>query len=170
MDVHDLDVFLLVGSGVLIAAILAVRLSVSVGLPSLLVYLGLGLVLGEEGLGVQFDDADLALAVGFGALVLILAEGGLTTRWEHVRPAIGLGLLLATLGSVVSVLVVAGAAHYALDLRWEIAVLLAAVLTPTDAAAVFSVLRAVPIAPRVKGVLEAESGLNDAPIVVLVTA
>ncbi|MCX6406864.1 MAG: potassium/proton antiporter [Propionibacteriales bacterium] len=170
MDVHDLDVFLLVGSGVLIAAILAVRLSVSVGLPSLLVYLGLGLALGEEGLGVQFDDADLALAVGFGALVLILAEGGLTTRWEHVRPAMGLGLLLATLGSVVSVLVVAGAAHYLLDLRWEIAVLLAAVLTPTDAAAVFSVLRAVPISPRVKGVLEAESGLNDAPIVVLVTA
>ncbi len=170
MDVHDLDVFLLVGSGVLIAAILAVRLSVSVGLPSLLVYLGLGLALGEEGLGVQFDDADLALAVGFGALVLILAEGGLTTRWEHVRPAMGLGLLLATLGSVVSVVVVAGAAHYVLDLRWEIAVLLAAVLTPTDAAAVFSVLRAVPISPRVKGVLEAESGLNDAPIVVLVTA
>jgi cell volume regulation protein A len=170
LDIHDLDVFLLVGSAVLIAAILAVRLSVSVGLPSLLVYLGLGLLVGEEGLGVPFDDADLALAIGFGALVLILAEGGLTTRWEHVRPSIGLGLLLATLGSVVSVLVVAAASHYLLDLRWEIAVLLAAVLTPTDAAAVFSVLRSVPLTPRVKGVLEAESGLNDAPIVVLVTA
>ena len=170
MDIHDLDAFLLVGSAVLIVAILAVRLSVTAGLPSLLVYLGIGLLIGEEGLGVQFDDADLALAMGFGALVLILAEGGLTTRWEHVRPSIGLGLLLATLGSVVSVLVVATAAHYVLDLRWEIAVLLAAVLTPTDAAAVFSVLRAVPLTPRVKGVLEAESGLNDAPIVVLVTA
>lgn len=170
MDIHDLDTFLLIGSAVLIAAILAVRLSVTAGLPSLLVYLGIGLVIGEEGLGVPFDDADLALAMGFGALVLILAEGGLTTRWEHVRPSIGLGLLLATLGSVVSVLVVAAAAHYVLDLRWELAVLLAAVLTPTDAAAVFSVLRAVPLTPRVKGVLEAESGLNDAPIVVLVTA
>jgi cell volume regulation protein A len=170
IDIHDLDTFLLAGSAVLIAAILAVRVSVTAGLPSLLVYLGLGLLVGEEGLGIQFDDADLALAVGFGALVLILAEGGLTTRWEHVRPAIGLGLLLATLGSVVSVLVVVAAAHYVLDLRWEIAVLLAAVLTPTDAAAVFSVLRSVPISPRVKGVLEAESGLNDAPIVVLVTA
>ena len=170
MDIHDLDTFLLVGSGVLIAAILAVRLSVTAGLPSLLVYLGLGLLVGEEGLGVGFDDADLALALGFGALVLILAEGGLTTRWEHVRPSIGLGLLLATLGSVVSVLVVASASHYLLDLRWELAVLLAAVLTPTDAAAVFSVLRTVPLTPRVKGVLEAESGLNDAPIVVLVTA
>jgi cell volume regulation protein A len=170
LDIHDLDTFLLVGSAVLIAAILAVRLSVSAGLPSLLVYLGLGLLVGEEGLGVRFDDADLALAVGFGALVLILAEGGLTTRWEHVRPSIGLGLLLATLGSVVSVLVVAAASHYLLDLRWEIAVLLAAVLTPTDAAAVFSVLRSVPLTPRVKGLLESESGLNDAPIVVLVTA
>ena len=170
MDVHELEVFLLIGSAVLIAAILAVRLSVTAGLPSLLVYLALGLAIGEEGLGLQFDDADLALALGFGALVLILAEGGLTTRWEHVRPSLGLGLLLATLGSVVSVVVVATAGHVLLDLRWELAVLLAAVLTPTDAAAVFSVLRAVPISPRVKGVLEAESGLNDAPIVVLVTA
>lgn len=170
MDIHELEVFLLIGSAVLIAAILAVRLSVTAGLPSLLVYLALGLAIGEEGLGLQFDDADLALALGFGALVLILAEGGLTTRWEHVRPSLGLGLLLATLGSVVSVVVVATAGHVLLDLRWELAVLLAAVLTPTDAAAVFSVLRAVPISPRVKGVLEAESGLNDAPIVVLVTA
>ena len=170
MDIHDLDRFLLIGPAVLIVAILAVRLSVTAGLPSLLFYLALGLIVGEEGLGLRFDDADLALALGFGALVLILAEGGLTTRWEHVRPSIGLGLLLATLGSAVSVLVVALAAHHLLDLRWEIAVLLAAVLTPTDAAAVFSVLRTVPLKRRVTGVLEAESGLNDAPIVVLVTA
>ena len=170
MEVRDLDTMLLVGSGVLIAAILAVRLSVTAGLPSLLMYLGLGLALGSSGLGIEFDDADLALELGFAALILILAEGGLTTRWEHARPSLGFGLLLATLGSAVSVVVVALAAHYALDLRWELAVLLAAVLTPTDAAAVFSVLRTVPLKPRVTGVLEAESGLNDAPIVVLVIA
>ena len=170
MDVHDLDTFLLLGPALLIVAVLAVRLSVTAGLPSLLFYLALGLLVGEAGLGIQFDDADLALALGLGALVLILAEGGLTTRWEHVRPTLGLALLLATLGSVVSVLVVALSAHYLLDLRWEISVLLAAVLTPTDAAAVFSVLRAVPLKHRVTGLLEAESGLNDAPIVVLVLA
>lgn len=170
MDVHDLDAFLLVGSAVLIAAILAVRVSVRAGLPSLLVYLGLGLALGSSGAGIQFHDADLALALGLTALILILAEGGLTTRWEHVRPSLGLGVLLATAASAISVLVVALSAHHLLGLRWEIAVLVAAVLTPTDAAAVFSVLRAVPLKPRITGVLEAESGLNDAPIVVLVTA
>lgn len=170
MDVHDLDLFLLIGSGVLIASVLAVRLSVVTGLPSLLAYLALGLALGESGAGIAFDDADLALALGFAALVLILAEGGITTTWSHVRPSIGLGLLLATLGSVVSVIVVALGAHLLLDLNWTLAVLLAAVLTPTDAAAVFSVLRSVPLKPRVSGMLEAESGLNDAPIVVLVVA
>lgn len=170
MDVHDLDRYLLVGSGVLILAVLAVRLSVTVGLPSLLMYLGLGLLLGSSGLGIDFDDVGLAHALGFGGLVLILAEGGLTTKWEQVRPNLGYGLLLATLGSAISVAVVAAGAHYLLDIEWELAVLLAAVLTPTDAAAVFSVLRTVPLKSSVKGTLEAESGLNDAPIVVLVVA
>ncbi|MBC7631399.1 potassium/proton antiporter [Aeromicrobium sp.] len=170
MDAHDLDTFLLIGSGVLILAVLAVRLSVTAGLPSLLVYLGLGLALGSSGLGIQFADAELAHALGFGGLVLILAEGGLTTKWEHVRPNLGLGLLLATLGSTISVAVVAFGAHYLLGVEWELAVLLAAVLTPTDAAAVFSVLRTVPLRHSVTGTLEAESGLNDAPIVVLVVA
>ncbi len=170
MDSYDLDLYLLVGSAVLILAVLAVRVSVTAGLPSLMMYLGLGLIIGSAGLGIEFRDADLALALGFGALVLILAEGGLSTRWEHVRPSLGLGLLLATAGSAVSVLVVSVGTHYLLGLDWQLAVLLAAVLTPTDAAAVFSVLRAVPLKHRVSGVLEAESGLNDAPIVVLVTA
>ncbi len=170
MEAYDLDLYLLVGSGVLILAVLAVRVSVTAGLPSLMMYLALGLALGSSGLGIQFGDADLALAIGLGALVLILAEGGLSTPWEHVRPSLGLGLLLATLGTTISVAVVAVGAHYLLDLDWQLAILLAAVLTPTDAAAVFSVLRAVPLTRRVKGTLEAESGFNDAPIVVLVTA
>jgi cell volume regulation protein A len=170
VDVHDLDQYLLIGAGVLILAVLAVRLSVSIGLPSLLVYLALGLMLGSSGLGIQFADVELAHALGFGGLVLILAEGGLTTKWEHVRPNLGYGLLLATLGSAVSVLVVALGAHLLLGMEWELAVLIAAVLAPTDAAAVFSVLRTVPLKSSVTGSLEAESGLNDAPIVVLVVA
>jgi cell volume regulation protein A len=170
VDVHDLDRYLLVGAAVLILAVLAVRLSVSIGLPSLLVYLGLGLILGSSGLGIEFADVELAHALGFGGLVLILAEGGLTTRWEHVRPNLGYGLLLATLGSAISVVVVALGAHLLLGMEWELAVLIAAVLTPTDAAAVFSVLRTVPLKSSVTGSLEAESGLNDAPIVVLVVA
>ncbi|HEY6932262.1 MAG TPA: potassium/proton antiporter [Marmoricola sp.] len=169
LDVHELDQFLLVGGGVLLLAILAVRLSVRAGLPSLLVYLLMGVLLGEAGLGVQFDDAGLAHALGFAALMLILAEGGLTTSWPELRPVLPLGLSLATVGVAVSVAVMAVADHYLFGLSWQVAVLVGAVTSPTDAAAVFSVLRRVPLPRRLSASLEAESGLNDAPTVVLVT-
>jgi cell volume regulation protein A len=168
-DVHQLDTFVLVGAGVTLLAILAVRVSTRAGLPSLLLYLLMGVALGESGLGIGFEDAELAHALGFAALAVILAEGGLTTSWREVRPSIRLGLSLATIGVAVSVVVVAVAAHFLLGLSWQLSVLLGAVTSPTDAAAVFSVLRGLPVAPRLVGALESESGLNDAPTVVLVT-
>lgn len=168
-DVHQLDTFVLVGSAVLLLAVLAVRLSSGLGMPSLLFYLLIGVLLGESVAGISFDDAQLAHAIGFGALAVILAEGGLTTNWREVKPSMPLGASLATIGMAVSVTVVAVGSHYLLGLSWELAVLLGAVTSATDAAAVFSVLRAVPLPKRVTGVLEAESGLNDAPTVVLVT-
>jgi cell volume regulation protein A len=168
-DVHQLDEFVLVGSVVTLLAILAVRLSSRAGLPSRLIYLLMGVALGEAGLGIQFEDAALAHALGFAALGIILAEGGLTTSWRDVRPSMRLGASLATLGILVSIGVMALAGHYLLGLPWELAVLLGAVCSPTDAAAVFSVLRVVPLPKRLTGALEAESGLNDAPTVVLVT-
>ena len=169
LDVHTLDQVLLVGTGVLLLAILAVRLSVGVGLPSLLVYLLMGVALGSSGLGLGFDDAELAHALGFAALILILAEGGLTTPWPEIRPVMRMGVSLATIGVAVSVLVMAVFAHFVLGLSWQVAVLLGAITSPTDAAAVFSVLRRVPLPRKLTGTLEAESGLNDAPTVVLVT-
>jgi cell volume regulation protein A len=168
-DVHQLDSFVLMGSIVTLLAILAVRVSSRAGLPSLLFYLLMGVALGEAGLGIGFEDAQLAHALGFAALAVILAEGGLSTRWEEVRPSMRLGASLATIGVAVSVAVVAVGAHFVLGLPWELAVLLGAVCSPTDAAAVFSVLRVVPLPRRLTGALEAESGLNDAPTVVLVT-
>jgi cell volume regulation protein A len=168
-DVHQLDTFVLVGSAVTFLAILAVRISSRAGLPSLLIYLLMGVVLGEAGAGITFENAELAHSLGFAALAVILAEGGLTTSWREARPSMRLGLSLATLGVAVSVTVVALAGHFLLGLSWELAVLLGAVTSPTDAAAVFSVLRVVPLPRRLTGPLEAESGLNDAPTVVLVT-
>ena len=168
-DVHQLDMFVLVGSAVTLLAILAVRVSSRAGLPSLLIYLLMGVALGESGAGIQFEDAELAHSLGFAALAIILAEGGLTTNWREMRPSIRLGVSLATLGVAVSVAVVAVGAHYVLGLPWELALLLGAVTSPTDAAAVFSVLRVVPLPKKLTGSLEAESGLNDAPTVVLVT-
>ncbi|MDO9397955.1 MAG: potassium/proton antiporter, partial [Herbiconiux sp.] len=169
-DVHQLDTVLLVGSAITLAAILAVRLSSRAGLPSLLIYLLMGVVLGEAGVGIDFENAEVAHALGFAALAVILTEGGLTTSWREAKPSMRLGLSLATLGVGISVAIVAVGAHFLLGLSWELSVLLGAVCSPTDAAAVFSVLRVVPLPQRLVGSLEAESGLNDAPTVVLVTA
>jgi cell volume regulation protein A len=169
LDVHTLNHVLLVGAAVLLLSILAVRVSVGFGLPTLLIYLLIGVALGESGLGLEFDNAEAAHALGFAALILILAEGGLTTPWPEIRPVMRLGVSLATVGVAVSVLVMAVFCHFVLGLTWELSVLLGAVTSPTDAAAVFSVLRRVPLPRRLTGSLEAESGLNDAPTVVLVT-
>jgi cell volume regulation protein A len=168
-DAHQLDQVLLLGAVVMLVAILAVRLSVRAGLPSLLVYLLIGVILGDSVIGIRFNDANVAHALGFAALVVILAEGGLTTQWNEIRPAMRLGVSLATLGVAVSVAVMAVGGHYLFGLDWELALLLGAVTSPTDAAAVFSVLRRVPLPRRLTGALEAESGLNDAPTVLLVT-
>jgi len=163
-----IDAILLGSAVVLIAAIVAARIGARVGLPSLLLFLGLGMLMGESGLGLRFDDADLAQALGFAALVLILTEGGLTTKWNDIRPVVGLASVLATFGVGISVGLMTLFGHFALGLDIWIAVLLGAVTSPTDAAAVFSVLRYVPIPQRLRGALEAESGLNDAPSVLLV--
>lgn len=166
----SLDGALLVGAVVLIAAIIAARLGARLGLPALLLFLALGMVLGDSGIGIQFDDADLAHALGFAALVIILAEGGITTRWADIKPSFGMATLLATAGTLTSIALMATFAYFVLGLGLWTAVLLGAVCSPTDSAAVFSVLRKVPLPHRVRGTLEAESGLNDAPTVLLVVA
>jgi potassium/hydrogen antiporter len=167
--VTSLAVALGAGAVVLLVAVLAVRISVRLGLPSLLLYLAIGLLIGESGpLGIQFENAELTQALGLAALVLILAEGGLTTRWDSVRPALGLGLLLATVGVAVSIGVTAAALHWLLGLDWRMALLWGAVLSSTDAAAVFSVLRGTKVGARVVGALELESGVNDAPVFIAV--
>ncbi len=169
-SLDDLTLALLVGSLVLVVAVAAVRLSLRSGLPSLLIYLGIGLVLGEAGVGIDYDNQQLTQVLGYAALVLILVEGGLTTRWSGIRRSVAPAAVLATVGVGVSVLVVGVAAHYLIGWPWQVAFLVAAVLASTDAAAVFSVLRRVPLPRQISGVLEAESGFNDAPVVLLVTA
>jgi cell volume regulation protein A len=164
-----LDLILLVGAVVVIAAIVAARVAHSIGLPGLLVFLGLGVALGESGLGIQFSDPALAESLGLSALVLILAEGGLTTNFANARAAAPAALALATVGVVITAVIVALAARWLIDMPWRQALLLGAVLAPTDAAAVFSVLRKLPLPPMLSGILEGESGLNDPPSVLAVT-
>ncbi|MEY9936275.1 potassium/proton antiporter [Streptacidiphilus sp. MAP5-3] len=171
MSVHRLDLLLLLFSLVLLVAVAAVRLSSRSGLPSLLLYLGIGVLLGHDGIGsITFDNAELTQVLGYAALVVILAEGGLGTRWSDIKPSVPAAAVLATIGTAISVGVVAVGAHLLTGADWRVSLLLGAVVSSTDAAAVFSVLRRVPLPSRLSGLLEAESGFNDAPVVILVVA
>ncbi|MET8831521.1 potassium/proton antiporter [Streptomyces sp. NPDC004610] len=171
LTVHDLNELLLVCSLVLLVAVAAVRISSRSGLPSLLVYLGIGVAMGQDGIGdIQFDNAELTQVIGYAALVVILAEGGLGTKWKEIKPALPAASALALAGVAVSVGITAVAAHYLVGLDWRQALIIGAVVSSTDAAAVFSVLRRIPLPARVTGTLEAESGFNDAPVVILVVA
>ncbi|MCX5607502.1 MULTISPECIES: potassium/proton antiporter [unclassified Streptomyces] len=171
LTVHTLNELLLVCSLVLLVAVAAVRISSRSGLPSLLIYLGIGIAIGQDGIGnVVFDNAELTQVIGYAALVVILAEGGLGTKWKEIKPALPAAIVLSLVGVAVSVGVTAAGAHYLVGLEWRQALLIGAVVSSTDAAAVFSVLRKVPLPSRITGVLEAESGFNDAPVVILVVA
>jgi cell volume regulation protein A len=164
----SLEVLLGAVAAIVLIGVVAVRVSVRVGLPSLLLYLLIGVVIGEAVLGLRFSDAPLTESMGWAALVLILIEGGLTTRWDAVRPYVGVGVALATMAVAVSIAVVGTSLHFLLGLDWRTAFLWGAVLSSTDAAAVFSVLRGVGVSRRLAGALELESGLNDAPVVLAV--
>ncbi|MGW8456193.1 potassium/proton antiporter [Streptomyces niveus] len=171
LTVHQLNELLLICSLVLLIAVAAVRISSRSGLPSLLLYLGIGVVIGQDGIfNVKFDNAELTQVIGYAALVVILAEGGLGAKWKEAKPALPAAVALSTVGVAVSVGVTAAAAHYLVGLDWRQALIIGAVVSSTDAAAVFSVLRKIPLPSRVTGALEAESGFNDAPVVIMVVA
>jgi potassium/hydrogen antiporter len=168
MTLSQLYVALLAGGAVVLASIAAARAAARLGLPSLLLFLALGVAIGEDGLGLEFNDAQLAQNLGTAALAVILVEGGITTRWPDVRTMVAPAAVLATIGVGVSVLVTAAGAHLLLGMNWQLALLLGAIVSSTDAAAVFAVLRGLPVSRRMAGMLEAESGFNDAPTVILV--
>jgi cell volume regulation protein A len=169
VSADDLNMVVLATTAVLLLGVAAVRVSTRVGLPSLLLYLAIGLALGESGLGLRFSDVNLTMILGSVALAIILAEGGFTTQWPVVRPVAALSLVLATGGVAVSVAVTSSLAYLLLDVDLRTALLLGAVASSTDAAAVFSVLRAMPLNRRLRATLEAESGFNDPPVIILVT-
>jgi cell volume regulation protein A len=167
----SLELILLTGALVLLAAVVVAKLGDRVGLPALLLFLALGV--GLQLVGAQMDpalnltDGQLAHDLGFAALVLILIEGGLSTRWEDIKPAIVPSVLLASAGVLLGIVVQAMFGRVVLGLPIATAVLVAAIMTPTDSAAVFSVLRHVPVPAKLRSILEGESGLNDAPAVLL---
>jgi potassium/hydrogen antiporter len=158
----------------LIGAILAASLLVALGaartgLPVLVAFLALGMVLGSDGPGgIEFDDAKLAREVGIIGLALILYEGGLQTSFRRLRQVAVPAALLSTVGVAVSAILTGVAAYALFDVSWLEAVLLGAVVSSTDAAAVFATLRFTHIRRRLARTLEAESGGND-PMAIALT-
>ncbi len=161
---------LLVVGAILLASLLGAFAAGRTGLPLLVVFLGLGMLLGSEGPGgIPFDDPELARTIGVVGLVAILFEGGLTTAWRGLRPVLRTASLLATVGVLVTAIVTGfGAVLLFDDLDLQTSLLLGAVVASTDAAAVFATLRFTPLRRRVARVLEAESGGND-PFAVALT-
>src|SRR6187397_942227 len=125
--------------GAILAASTLVGLGASrTGVPSLVAFLALGMLLGSDGPGgIEFDDAELARTVGIVCLVAILYEGGLSTSWRRMRKVAIPAALLGTIGVAVTALLTGLAAHELFDLAWPEAVLLGGVVASTDAAAVF---------------------------------
>ncbi|MDR1511950.1 MAG: potassium/proton antiporter [Propionibacteriaceae bacterium] len=165
-----LELLLLSCALVLLAAVVVAKLGDRIGLPALLLFLALGVsiqVVGAQTGSFNFTDGQMAHDLGFVALVLILIEGGFSTHWDDIKPAITPSVLLASAGVLLGIVVQATFGFLVLGLPIAMAVLVAAIMTPTDSAAVFSVLRHVPVPAKLRSVLEGESGLNDAPAVLL---
>jgi len=167
----QLEYLLLVGSILILASIAIAKLSDNLGVPSLLLFLGIGMLAGSEGPGgIYFDDAGLAQSIGIIALVFILFAGGLDTSWRHVKAICWRAASLSTLGVSLTAIGIGVFASFVLDLDLITGLLLGAVVSSTDAAAVFAVLRSrnVSVRGHLKPLLELESGSND-PMAVFLT-
>lgn len=166
-----LEVLLLLVSVFLLVSILASELLRKLGIPALVVFLGIGMLAGSDGPGgIYFDDAWLAQTIGVIALAFILFAGGLDTDWHVVRPAVMSALSLATLGVLLTALLVGVFAAFLLQIPLLEGLLLGAIISSTDAAAVFAILRNrnLRLRGRLAPLLELESGCND-PMAVFLT-
>ncbi|MFZ0354300.1 MAG: potassium/proton antiporter [Pseudolabrys sp.] len=155
---------ILLGSLLVLAGILSSLIALRFGAPLLLVFLLVGMMAGEGGPGgIKFDDVGTAYTVGSIALALILFDGGLRTRFASFRNVLGPAVTLATVGVLITAVLTAPVAKFVLGIGWIPALLVGAVVASTDAAAVFFLInaRGLRLRPRVRAVLEVESGTND---------
>lgn len=161
--------FILLAAILFIAGVLTTRFSTRLGVPSLILFILVGMVMGRDALGIiYFDNAAVAQLIGVIALVIILFEGGLQTDWKEFRPVIVPSLSLATFGVLITSSIVAIAAKMIVGLDWLESLLFGAIVGSTDAAAVFAVLKDHNVSSKLSSTLEAESGSND-PMAVFLT-
>jgi cell volume regulation protein A len=165
----DEGLLLLLVGAILGASVIAAHGAVRTGLPVLVAFLGLGMLLGSDGPGgIDFADAELTRRIGTIGLGLILFEGGLQTSWRRLREVAVPAAFLSTVGVAVTAVIAGGAGHMLFAVSWPEAFLLGSVIASTDAAAVFASLRFTHIRRRLARTLEAESGGND-PLAIALT-
>ncbi|MFB4165782.1 potassium/proton antiporter [Alteribacillus sp. JSM 102045] len=163
------DAFVLLGALLLISGVIVAKFSDRFGLPALVFFILVGMIIGSDGLGlVYFDNAEAAQLIGILALVVILFEGGLQTKWTTVKSVAAPSLSLATLGVFLTSAIVGLSAMLLFDITWFEAFLFGAIVGSTDAAAVFAALKERNIKAKMGATLEAESGTND-PMAVFLT-
>src|SRR4051812_20118519 len=168
MGGHDAELILIAGA-LLAAGIVGALLADRVRIPGLLLFLGLGMLAGSEGLGgIEFNDMELARTLGTIALVLILFEGGLTAGWTEIRPVLGTAASLATVGTTATAAVAGLAAHWIFGISVLEGMIVGAAIAATDSAAIFAVLRHSTLEKRLARSLEGESGMNDPVALLLV--
>jgi cell volume regulation protein A len=163
MHLHSENI-LLVGSILMLLSILGGKTTSRWGVPTLLFFLLVGILAGSEGLGgIPFDDPPLAQFIGIVALNFILFSGGLGTNFRTIEPILRKGLALSTIGVVLTALSVAVFVHFLLGFSMPVGLLLGAIISSTDAAAVFSILRGrgIHLKGDLASILELESGSND---------
>ena len=165
-----MNVAILIGATLVVAAAFTSLLSFRFGAPLLLVFLLVGLLAGEDGLGLKFDNLGAAYFIGSIALIIILFDSGYATRLSVLRLAALPSLALATVGVVLTAVLVGVAAEVILGLSWREGLLIGVIVAPTDAAAVFFLLRVggITLRDRVRSTLEVESGSND-PMAIFLT-
>jgi potassium/hydrogen antiporter len=168
MGGHDAELILVAGA-LLAAGIVGGLLADRMRIPGLLLFLGLGMLAGSEGIGgIEFNDAELARTLGTIALVLIVFEGGLTAGWSEIRPVLWTAASLASVGTVLTALIAGFAAKLIFGFSTLEGMLVGAAVAATDSAAIFAVLRRSRLEKGLARSLEGESGMNDPVALLLV--
>ncbi len=168
MGGHDAELILVAGA-LLAAGIVGGLLADRMRIPGLLLFLGLGMLAGSEGIGgIDFDNAELARTLGTVALVLIVFEGGLNAGWAEIRPVLWTAASLATVGTILTALLAGFAAKLIFGLSTLEGMLVGAAIAATDSAAIFAVLRRSQLEKQLARSLEGESGMNDPVALLLV--
>jgi potassium/hydrogen antiporter len=160
---------ILVAAALLAAGIAASLLASRIRLPGLLLFLGVGMLIGSDGTGwIAFDDYELARTIGIVALALILFEGGLTAGFDEIKPVLRPSLSLAIVGTLGTCVICGFAASWLFDLSTLEGMLIGAIISSTDGAAIFALLRESTLRRRLARTLEGEAGFNDPVAVLLV--